>query len=75
MTQPLNSSKPEVRATELVHHAGFDRAFSKMIALECFKTHQEAFDHLNDAYELAFGVPRYSSFDSYRVTRAKRLRS
>lgn len=75
MIQPPNSSKPEVKVHELIKAKSFDKVFSKLIGSAAFKTHEEAFAYMNEVYFQHFGVDRYSSFESYRVARSKRLRS
>lgn len=73
--QNSSEGKAKIEPNELVHFSGFDKAFTKLIAREDVKTHEQAFNQLNELYQEHFGKERYASFDSYRVSRNKRLRS
>ncbi len=61
------------RLKQLVDPQGFDNLFLKEISKG--KSHTQAFEELNREYKEAFGRDRYSSYDSYRKTRAQRIKS
>jgi len=58
------------RVLKMIHPKEFDRLFWKEVSKH--KTHEQAFDRLNDEYKQATGQPRYSSYDSYRKARDTR---
>lgn len=60
------------RALYLTTTTGFDDAFFKNLA-SC-KTQVEAYTLTEQEYHSYFGRNRYSSFESYRISRNKRIR-
>lgn len=60
------------RILKLRTPTGFDELFEQEISRH--RTHKEAFQVLNDEFEEAFGEPRYTSYDSYRISRSKRIK-
>jgi hypothetical protein len=66
---------PSVDHTQLVSPEGFDREFFKLIGSRLIPTQEHAFELLNEAYREQYGRYRYASFDSYRVSRNRRIRS
>jgi hypothetical protein len=65
----------EIKAAQLISVSGFDNAFTKLLGEDSISTHAEAFRILNEIYLKEFKQARYKNFDSYRVARAKRMRS
>lgn len=64
-----------VDTDKLISPEGFDAEFFKLMGKPTIPTQEYAFDILNEAYRERFGNYRYLSFDSYRVSRNKRIRS
>lgn len=60
-------------AIDLVKAAGFHKAFTAMLKSTSL-THEEIFNQLNQIYQQTFNEPRYASFTSYRLCRAKWLK-
>ena len=66
-------SKISQRQIEMIHPHGFDKLFERLITKT--KTYEEAFEMLNAEYIEAFGVPRYSNYESYRQSRRQRIKT
>lgn len=60
------------KAIELIRPDGFDKNFS--IELQKHDTYEQAFNALNRLYEKQFGYKRYANYESYRISRANRLK-
>tara|TARA_R110002050_G_scaffold174876_5_gene307832 strand:- start:3490 stop:3708 length:219 start_codon:yes stop_codon:yes gene_type:complete len=58
---------------KLVKASGFDAEFTAL-SMATGKSYVECFNLLNDIYSKAFGADRYSDYNSYRNTRARRLK-
>ena len=56
----------------LVDPEKFDRVFYWM-AGNTNLTHQQIFNALNKLHEATFGIKKWSSYDSYRVSRNRRI--
>jgi hypothetical protein len=63
----------EVNPKNLVAVEDFDKTFYKLLSMPESRSQEFVFDLLNEKYMEHFGRYRYSSFDSYRVSRNKRL--
>lgn len=62
-----------VNPMQLVNATDFDRALFKYVAQhQC--TQMAAFEALNEIYTNAFNRPRYATFESYRLTRTRRIK-
>jgi len=57
----------------LLEPSGFDNLFYKKLGIKCVKTQLQAYELAEKCYQKAFGRRKYSSFDSYRNARNKRL--
>jgi len=64
----------KINPLRLVHARDFDRAFTEPIS-QPDTTHEQAFYYLNELYLETFGKEKYSDYNSYRVTRANRLKA
>ncbi|HKK44501.1 MAG TPA: hypothetical protein VJ964_03205 [Balneolaceae bacterium] len=58
---------------DLVRPDGFDEWFNKLIA-DGF-LYRDAFHILNTIYRKTYGIERYSSYDSYRRVRRRRIKN
>jgi len=59
------------RVIKMIHPKEFDRLFWKEVPNH--KTHEKAFEKLNEEYRKATGQPRYSNYNSYRNARDNRI--
>lgn len=66
----MNVSKLQL---QLVRESGFDEAFNMCLADGLDQ--KTAFLILNTLYRVTYGINRYSSYDSYRITRSKRIKN
>jgi hypothetical protein len=67
-------SEQAISPISLVNEVTFDQQFFHLLQSGRCATHEEAFDYLNKIYYDATGANRYSSYDSYRVCRNRRLK-
>lgn len=51
---------------------GFDEVFEKEASKH--PTYRKAFRELNREYREVFGQPRYSNYESYRISRRQRIK-
>lgn len=65
LTKPMNSEQ----VVKLVEPKEFDLAFFRLIE---HMTHEQAYEYLEEQYSGLFKKRRYSSFESYRISRYKR---
>lgn len=65
-----NVSELEIK---MVREDGFDEAFNECLASGI--SAKTSFQILNVLYRKTYGIDRYSSYDSYRVMRSRRLKS
>tara|TARA_B100000927_G_C16319232_1_gene410678 strand:- start:131 stop:334 length:204 start_codon:yes stop_codon:yes gene_type:complete len=56
----------------LLNPDGFDKRFWKNTTK--YKTYKEAYEKLEEEYELHFGKRRYSDYNSFRVCRNRRIK-
>lgn len=68
--QPPHTIKPSA----LVSSTSFDVELFKLVA-HGNMSQNDAFEILNDIHTTEFGRPRYASFNSYVVTRSRRLKN
>lgn len=52
--------------------AGFDTEFWRQLAQH--KTHQAAYEATEEIHSMYWGRKKYSNFESYRISRDKRIR-
>lgn len=57
----------------LLSPSGFEKRFYKNC--KSSKSYSEAYEKTEQEYESNFGKRRYSSYDSFRVTKNKKIRS
>jgi hypothetical protein len=67
MAMEISSRQLKMRTPE-----GFDQLFEQ--AINKGKTQPEVFEQMNAEFKEAFGESRYKNFESYRVTRQKRIK-
>ena len=60
------------RLIRMVQPDGFDEIFNQ--ELKNYDTYEKCFNALNAEYREVFGEPRYSTYDSYRLSRRKRIK-
>jgi len=68
----VDSYKIDIK--KLVLAADFDKEFYRVLSNPITRSQEHAFEILNDTFIAHFGANRYSSFDSYRVSRNRRIR-
>ena len=57
----------------LLSPSGFEKRFHKYC--KSSKTYEQAYEKVEKEYELNFGKRRYSSYDSFRVTKNRKNRN
>lgn len=62
--------RPEEK--RLLTFTGFNQAFEEETTRS--KTYKEAFQKVEDQVEQTFGIEKYSSYDSFRNSRKKKLK-
>lgn len=61
------------RQSKMITPQGFDELFER--AINKGNTQPEVFEQMNKEFRQAFGENRYKNFESYRVTRLKRVKT
>lgn len=62
----------EKHILELLTNEGYDKRFEQMCVE--YDTYEKAFRAVERQFKSYFGKNRYNNYESYRVTRAKRLK-
>tara|TARA_R100000353_G_scaffold153096_1_gene111618 strand:- start:243 stop:461 length:219 start_codon:yes stop_codon:yes gene_type:complete len=65
--------KIEIEILALLSPSGFEKRFHKYC--KSSKTYEQAYEKVEKEYELNFGKRRYSSYDSFRVTKNRKNRN
>jgi hypothetical protein len=68
------NDRPIVSPISLINEVTFDQEFFRLLGSGNFNTQEDAFNYLNDLFRKATGTDRYSSYDSYRVCKNRRLK-
>jgi len=65
--------KIELEILALLSPSGFENKFHKYC--KSSKTYEQAYERVEKEYEQTFGKRRYSSYDSFRVTKNRKNRN
>tara|TARA_R110001583_G_scaffold8915_2_gene42106 strand:- start:641 stop:847 length:207 start_codon:yes stop_codon:yes gene_type:complete len=63
----------DIEILALLSPAGFEKRFHKYCKIS--RTYEDAYELTEDEYEKNFGKRRYSSYDSFRVTKNRKNRN